>query len=224
MNRLVFDIECSGKDFDVLDEKTQESLLRYAQTPEEIKKEKEKTALWPVTGEIIAIGMLNIDTGNAKVYFCGDEENADEYEKEGVTYKMGNERHVLEWFWKDVVHFDQMITFNGRGFDAPYILFRSMVHDLMPSIDLMPYRYDARKHCDLADQLSYYGATRRFGLHLYMQALGLQSPKEAGVDGGAVPQLFKDKEYKKIAEYCMRDVYATAELFKKWEKIQQSNN
>lgn len=221
MNRLVFDIECTGKEFDTLDQESQKSLLRSAQSPEEIVDEKMKTALWPVTGQIVAIGMLNIDTKNAKVYFGGDTSKTNDYEKNDVIYKEGNEKEILTWFWQDITHFDQFITFNGRGFDAPYILFRSMVHDIVPTIDLMPYRYDARKHCDLADQLSYYGAARRFSLHLYMQALGVVSPKEAGVSGSDVPLLFRKGEYEKIADYCMRDVYATGELFKKWEKIQK---
>lgn len=220
MNRLVFDIECSGMVFDDLDEKSQESLLRHAHSQEEIEEEKKKTALWPVTGEVVAIGMLNIDTDNAKVYYCGDSADVQEENTNGVSYVRGDEKMILEWFWRDIAHFDQVITFNGRGFDAPYILFRSMVNNVVPTIDLMPYRYDTRKHCDLADQLSYYGATRRFSLHLYMQALGLTSPKDDGVVGSDVPQLFRDGEFKKIAQYCMRDVYATAELFKKWEKIQ----
>lgn len=224
MNRLVFDIECMGLEFDELDDITQHSLLSNCKNEKECEEAKERTSLWPVTGEIVAIGMLNLDTENSKVYFRGADGVTDEYEKDDVIYKMGSEKEILEWFWKDVQHFDQVITFNGRGFDVPYILFRSMVHEIKPTINLMPNRYgDYRTgfnfHLDLLDQLSYFGATRKFNLHMYSQALGIASPKEGGVSGLEVPRIFKEDKYELIADYCLRDVYATAELFKKWEVI-----
>ncbi len=226
INKMVFDIECIGVDWDSLDETSQHNLLRNCNGDTACEKEeKEKLALWPVTGEIVAIGMLNPDTQNAKVYFVGKEGDTEEYEKDGVAYKMGSEKDVLVWFFDDLKYFDQVITFNGRGFDAPYILFRAMVHGVTPTFDLMPNRYgDYRSgynaHLDLADQLSYYGSTRKFSLHLLTRALGITSPKEDGVDGQAVPRLFADGEYKTIAEYCMRDVYATEKLWRKWQAIQ----
>lgn len=224
MNRLVFDIECTGLDFDELDEITQHSFLNNCKDDKECDEAKERTSLWPVTGEIVAIGMLNIDTNNAKVYFRKNEGENDEYENDGIIYKIGSEKDILEWFWKDIQYFDQVITFNGRGFDAPYILFRSMVRGVKPTMNLMPNRYgDYRKgfnsHLDLLDQLSHYGATRKFSLHMYSQALGIVSPKEGGVSGLDVPRLFQESEFETIADYCMRDVYATAELFKKWEIV-----
>lgn len=222
MNRIVFDIECMGLDFENLDEITQHSFLNNCKDDEEREEAKKRTSLWPVTGEIVAIGMLNIDTDNAKVYFRGNEGENDEYEVDGVIYKIGSEKDILEWFWKDIQYFEQVITFNGRGFDAPYILFRSMVHGIKPTINLMPNRYgDYRtgfnSHLDLLDQLSHFGATRKFSLHMYSQALGIVSPKEGGVSGLDVPRLFNEGEYELIAKYCMRDVYATAELFRRWE-------
>lgn len=224
MNRLVFDIECVGVDFESLDDISQHSLLNNCKSEEECQKAKEGTALWPVTGKIVAIGMVNIDTNNAKIYFQGEEGKNEEYQKDGTTYKIGSEKEILEWFWKDVQYFDQIITYNGRGFDAPYILFRSMVHNLKPTINLMPNRYgDYRSgfnfHLDLLDQLSFFGATRKYSLHLICQALGITSPKEGGISGLEVPKLFKEKNFETIADYCMRDVFATGELFKKWEKM-----
>jgi len=36
------------------------------------------------------------------------------------------------------------------------------------------------------------------------QTFGIKNPKDEGVSGLEVNNLFKNKEYKKIAEYCMR--------------------
>ncbi len=106
------------------------------------------------------------------------------------------------------------------------MLIRSAVHKIKPTVNLMFNRYLSSqygpKHIDLLDQLSFYGAVRRKGnLHLYCQALGIKSPKAAGITGDDVGQLFKDKEYKKIAEYNSWDLIATAELYEVWKEYIQ---
>ncbi len=230
--RVVFDIECVGVDFDTLDEKSQHDLLRTARTEEEREAEKERTGLYPVTGMVVGIGMLNPDTNRGKMLFVVDEEyTRGQFHEDDVLYvPCADERTLLEHFWEDVAQYDQVISFNGRGFDAPYVIIRSLVQDIVPSINLMPYRYGDRSgfhaHLDLADQLSFYGAMRRFSLHLYTTAMGITSPKQQQedgtvIDGMAVQRLFEEREFETIARYCMRDVVATAQLYERWKRIAQ---
>ena len=81
----------------------------------------------------------------------------------------------------------------------------------------MRNQYAGIKHVDLLDQLSFYGAVRRKGsLHLYCNVFGIKSPKAEGVTGDDVGRLFKEKKYKKIAEYNSWDLTATCELYKRW--------
>lgn len=76
------------------------------------------------------------------------------------------------------------------------------------------------KHVDLLDQLSFYGSVRRKGgLHLWSRAFGIKSPKSEGVTGDDVQKMFQEKKYQQIAEYNIGDLYATRELFEKWEKF-----
>ena len=89
----------------------------------------------------------------------------------------------------------------------------------------MTYRYESEQygkiitHLDLLDRLTFFGAVRRKGgLHMWCRAFGIKSPKSEGVSGEDVAQLFKDKEYMKIAEYCFDDVLATEKLYEYWEK------
>ncbi len=226
MNRVVFDIECAGVSWDSLPEKSQKSLLRNCGKDEFcIQKEKESLALWPVTGKIITIAVLDTKTGEAQVFFDSKGKVKEDFLLDGVLYKSGDEKQILEWFFEFVKYVDQIVTFSGRRFDCPYIIFRSMVHGLRPSFDLMPNRYGNNRkgynpHLDLADQLSYFGGTRRFSLHLICEALNITSPKEEGIDGSQVEDFYNRGEYKKIARYCMRDVYATHELMKKWDGVQ----
>lgn len=239
MPKLIFDIETVGVEFDSLDEKSQELLLRFAETPEDIEAVKDGLGFSPLTGQVVAIGVLNPETGKGAVYFLDPEveiSNASGKDKSKSHYGAGSEKSVqyishkteeelLKSFWDASAHYDQFITFNGRGFDAPYLMIRSAINKIKPAKNLMTYRYESEQygktitHLDLLDRLTFFGAVRRKGgLHIWCRAFGIKSPKSEGVSGEDVAQLFKDKEYMKIAEYCFDDVLATEKLYEYWEK------
>jgi len=221
--KIVIDIETTGRDFDSLDEISRDYLLKYAQTDDEVKAVKEGMGFSPLTGEIIAIGMLNPDTNNGAVYFQSPELLQEPLKEEGIEYIPDTEAGILRKFWDAVRHYDQIITFNGRGFDAPFLMIRSAVHKIQPTKDLMPNRYHL-SHADLLDLLTFYGAVRRkFSLHMWCKVFGIESPKEEGVSGYEVHDLFQKQEYLTIAKYCVGDLYATKELFEYWEKYIRFN-
>jgi DNA polymerase elongation subunit (family B) len=216
--KIVIDIETVGKDFDSFDETTKEYLLKYAETEDDVKAAKEGLGFSPLTGEVVAIGMLNPDTGRGAVYYQSPDVLQKPLEEEGIEYVADTESGILRRFWETVRHYDQIITFNGRGFDAPFLLLRSAIHKIEPTKELMPNRYNL-SHCDLMDVLTFYGAVRRkFSLHMWCRAFGIKSPKEEGVSGHEVPELFKQQQYLTIARYCVGDLYATKALFEYWER------
>ena len=218
MSRIIFDIETSGKDFDSLEKSTQEYLLRWVETEDDIKDVKESLSFYPLTGEIITIGILNPDTDKGAVYFQSPETQIALFEENGIKFETGTEKGILEKFWNTVKSYKEIITFNGRGFDCPFILIRSAVHKIKPTKDLMPNRYNG-SHIDLLDQLTFYGAMwRRPKLHFATQAFGIESPKEGGMDGEQVPTAFAEGKYEEIARYCMADVVATKKLYEYWEE------
>ncbi len=217
--KLVIDIETIGKDFETLDDTSQEYILKFAETEEEIKAAKEGLSFSPLTGEIVAIGMLNPDTNRGAVYYQSPGIAQEPLDEEGIEYVADTEAGILLKFWEAVRHYDQIITFNGRGFDAPFLILRSAIHKIQPTKELMPSRYNL-SHCDLIDVLTFYGSVRRkFSLHMWCKAFGIKSPKEEGVTGHEVPDLFKEEQYLTIARYCVGDLYATKELFEYWEKF-----
>jgi nucleoside phosphorylase len=55
-------------------------------------------------------------------------------------------------------------------------------------------------------------------LDFYCKAFGIESPKSAGVTGSDVTAMLAEKKFRKIAEYCLRDVRATVELYKIWKE------
>lgn len=232
MSKLIFDIETIGEDFDSLDQDTQKSLTRWlkreAFSDEDYQAKmieiKNGLGFSPLTGVIVALGVLDVESNKGVVYYQAPGEKTEEVEKDGIKYKPTTEKEMLEKFWQGADKYNEFISFNGRTFDVPYLLIRSMVHNIRPSKDLMSNRYiNSQKynawHIDLLDQLSFYGAMQRKGnLHLYCRTFGIKSPKAEGITGDDVANLFKNKEYKKIAEYNSWDLRATRELYMKWDK------
>jgi hypothetical protein len=217
--KIVIDIETIGKDFESFDEMSQEYLLKYAETDEEIAEAKEALSFSPLTGEIVAIGMLNPDTDKGAVYFQAPDTPTEPFDEEGIQFAADTEEGILKRFWEAVRHYDQIITFNGRGFDAPFLMIRSAIHKLQPSKELMPNRYSSLSHVDLLDQLTFFGSVRRkFSLHMWCKAFGIKSPKEEGVTGHEVKSLFNEGRYTDIARYCVGDLHATKDLFEYWDK------
>ena len=218
MSRVVIDIETLGFPFESFDEVRQEYLLKFAETDAEREEAVQRLSLYPTTAQIIAIGMLNPDTNHGKVIFQSEERIDTFSEEEQVQFVSCSEEEILRQFWNDVTRYDQFVTFNGRGFDCPFLLLRSAILRIKPSRNLMPYRYEPSIHCDLLDQLTFYGATRKFSLDFYCKSFGIESPKSHGITGLDLGRLFGEKRFRDIADYCLGDVRATAELFRRWEE------
>lgn len=231
MAQLVIDIETIGENFDEMDGTTKEVLTHWikntAKSDEEFEKSlkdiKEGLGFSPLTGQIVAIGILDAEKGSGAVYFQSPDIVVQEFSENSIKYVPLSEKEILERFWEVSKKYDQFITFNGRCFDIPYIITRSAVHKIRPSKDLMSNRYlnsqrNGALHIDLYDQLSFYGAVRTKGsLHLWCRALGITSPKAQGVTGDDVAALFRNKQYLDIARYNVGDLYATRDLLKYWE-------
>ena len=169
---------------------------------------------------------LGSGPGNHAVYFRDNSGKLDKQTEKNIQYiPLSSEKEVLKEFWDTAQLYDQFVTFNGRGFDCPFLIVRSAVHKIKPTKNLMPNRYESGDygkiitHVDLLDRLTFFGSVRRKGnLHMWCQAFGIDSPKDKGITGDDVGQLYKDKKYLDIAQYCAGDLWATKELFNYWDK------
>jgi len=224
MSRIIFDIETVGKDFEALEGPVQEYMLRWAESEDDRKEVKESLSFYPLTGEVVTIGMLNPDTNKGVVYFQNNSDPQLPFEEEGLRYESGTEEEILRKFWDTIKTYDQFVTFNGRGFDCPFIMVRSAVHKIKPKRELMPNRY-GDTHIDLFDQLTFFGASRRkFSLDMWCRAFGIKSPKAGGITGYEVKDLYRAGRHTDIARYCAGDLRATSELLSVWEKYIRFSN
>lgn len=233
MSKLVFDIETIGEDFEALDETTKKALThwieRESQSPQETEKlfseVKNGLCFSPLTGQIVAIGVYDVEKDKGAVYFQAPETEISDSEDGNIKFRVLGEKEMLEQFWNLAQKYDEFISFNGRTFDVPFLLIRSAIHGIRPTKNLMANRYLSSqpknaRHIDLLDQITFYGAVRRKGsLHLFARAFGIESPKAAGVTGDQVGQLFAEKRFLEIAKYNVGDLLATKKLFEKWEKF-----
>jgi 3'-5' exonuclease len=229
MATVVFDIETSGFLPDTFDKAQFDYLMKGADKEEDEGKREEMRAelvkqlnLWPLTAQVVAIALLNVESGNGISLYCAEEETEIE-KKDGertFLYIGGDERKVLEKFWEYIARFDDFVTFNGRSFDCPFVMLRSAVLGIRPARDLMAgTRYNMMHHVDLLEELTYHGATRKFNLDFYCKVFGIESPKSHGITGYDINDYFRGKRYAEIAEYCMGDVVATAQLYRKWKDL-----
>ena len=228
MATLIFDIETVGERWDAFDAVTQTALSRWVTKTARSKSEeqallddlKANLGFSPLTGKIVAIGLYDKERHQGAVYYTGKGDEGDVPSGDFVL-KQRSEKEMLKEFWEGAKSYDTFVSFNGRSFDVPFLVHRSVSHGIRPSCNLMEGRYlnqqRSVRHVDLLDQLAFYGAVpRRGSLHLYCRAYGIESPKTEGVGGDDVAELFMQKRFRDIALYNARDVLATTELYEKW--------
>ncbi len=233
MATLVFDIETSALSLEHFDEAQQEYLFRdcekIADEPARAARRTEiqqQLNLWPFTAQVVCIAMLNAETARGQVLFtAADYEDAADEAGPVEFVACMDEAELLTAFWDVAKHYDAIVTFNGRGFDVPFVYLRSALLGVAISRkNWLGYRFQTEPHCDLAEQFTFYGvsgrdgAARRFNLDFYCKAFGVDSPKSHGVTGMDVNALLAAGHYREIAEYCLRDVRATVQLYQIWKE------
>src|ERR1019366_3436653 len=233
MAKLVFDIETSALPLEQFDEAQREYLFRESgKIADEAARAarraeiQQQFSLWPLTARIVCIAMLNADTQRGQVLFTAEDYEEEAGEAGPVEFvPCADEVEMLTAFWDVAKHYDAIVTFNGRGFDVPFAYLRSALLSVpVTRKDWLGYRFQTEPHCDLAEQFTFYGvsgrdgAARRFNLDFYCKAFGIESPKSHGVTGMDVNTLMAEGKFREIAEYCLRDVRATVELYRIWKE------
>jgi 3'-5' exonuclease len=233
MAKLVFDIETSALPLENFDEVQREYLLREAEKiPDEAARATKREevlrqfSLWPFTAQVVCVAMLNAESQRGQVLFLAEDFDDEATEGEPVKFvPCADEAELLSAFWDVAKHYDEIVTFNGRGFDVPFLYLRSAALNVpISKKNWLGYRFATEPHCDLAEQFTFYnvsgrdGAARKFNLDFYCKAFGIDSPKSHGVTGMDVSTLLAEKKFREIAEYCLRDVRATVELYRVWKE------
>lgn len=128
---------------------------------------------------------------------------------------VGEEREILRRLAAALEQLPTLITYNGRTFDLPVIIQRSIANRIAQRWYFEDrdyrYRYSTLKHIDVCDEISDHGAARAVPLDAMSRLVG--QPGKAGVDGRDVERLVAAGELERVRAYCLDDVRQTALLF-----------
>ena len=209
---MVFDIETIGKKFDELDEKEQEYLLNNLEMDEDEDVAKKKTALYSIFGKVCAIACYNPASQKGAVLIISNKELVPE--KANYTYYVyEDEKSLLEAFWVMATQYEKFVTYNGENFDFPYLMNRSGINRVK-----IPFIANKRWSDNFIDLQQKFRQGRAFKLEMLCKAFGIENPKEAGVSGALVSELFDKMEYNKISDYVARDAFSTSRLYQIWRE------
>jgi predicted PolB exonuclease-like 3'-5' exonuclease len=127
-----------------------------------------------------------------------------------------SEPELLRAFWTLASQASCVVSYNGRGFDVPFLVGRSLIHGVPVRVDLQSSPYSLRPHLDLFNVLSSGGGYGRgpASLDVVCWALGLSSPKES-MDGSMVASTYARGDVAQIALYNAGDVRATTGVFQR---------
>lgn len=129
-----------------------------------------------------------------------------------------DEGNVLRTFWAACrdVGADPIVTWNGQ-FDLRFLVVRSLLHGLTPTIDVAPLfkRYTYSPHFDVKAALLQEWGSRVAGegLDEWAKFFGLVDGKLAS--GKEVYQMFLDGRHDAIRQYCSQDVALTSALYER---------
>lgn len=197
---LVVDIETIGPGRGQLSPRAMELLMRDATTADEREDVRDRFALDPCTGRIVCIGVYWIEVDRSRAYFQREE------------------LELLANFWSDIAQIrpTRFVTFNGKSFDFPYILVRSAILGAPAprDIQLDTRRFSTERHFDVREALTNYDRYRRGTLEYFCEVFGVPSPK-TDLDGSRIGEYFEAGRLEEIANYCLADCKATAELYRR---------
>lgn len=130
------------------------------------------------------------------------------------------EKRTLEVFWEEVAReAGQVVTWNGQ-WDLRFIVVRSLVHGITPSVPQATVRSWFRKyasfpHFDCRAILTNWEPYKAGeGLAEWSEFFGVDG-KAAGMSGADVYPLYQEGNFEAIEAYCVQDVAATKALYAK---------
>ncbi len=166
-----------------------------------------KTALDPAEGELVAIGYALEDEDPCCLVRTKGEDERAFLERAIAAVDAVVDRAIYTAPDGTAWPADVYLVAHNASFDIGYLLRRSWVHGLRIPRWLPGPR--AREGKDYGCTMAMWAGLRgTISLDRLCRALGVPSPKAAGVDGAMVYDLWADGRLDNIAAYCKADVEA----------------
>ncbi len=194
----------------------------------------------PYVSLLISFSLFFLEENVGYVFYMAEE---DKKEKSNITVDSRNietlytslsikdgllsaEKRLLEVLWEQLKDVDMLITFHGRDFDMEFIKIRTILQGIkhvaffkyFPSKNQSYYSKN-QNHIDLKEVFNV--GRNNYSLNFIAKRLNLSIDK-SDMDGSKVRDAFLNKEYKKVAEYNLRDAIITGMLYERVKDYIQS--
>lgn len=171
-------------------------------------------SLSPLFGQVVSLAFMDGEDPDGEVWALAVPPASGVTEPTPPWLELVPERELLQAFWLMAAQADVVVTFNGRNFDVPFLIGRSLVHGIPARVDLVGRPYDIRPHLDLYNVIRTGRSMGPASLEAVCWALGVESPK-AGMDGAGVAPAYAEGRIVEIAEYNRGDVRATTSVYQR---------
>lgn len=134
-----------------------------------------------------------------------------------TVYAEENEADVVRALWDHIAEQNgEIITFNGLGFDVPFLLTRSLILGVKPTVPLSTIRswgkrYSYGPHYDLRAILGGFDSRASGTLTDWARALGIECSDTT--KGSDVYAMYQAKDFDGIAAHAKSDVEITRALY-----------
>lgn len=192
--------------------------LTYAQQVKDNKKKAiGKAALSPVCAQLLCLGITKVEqTGPEHMFLVQDK---------SVT---NPEQWLLKRLSMEISEFAKRkfkyVTFNGRNFDFPFLMFRAAVHGIPLNLPISPYN-GRDNHIDLFVHLNkisnmsmLYNGWQMIALKKWLEYFGLGTKLSIAAGEIDLKKCFEENRIAELEAYTMKDVNQTYELYKKFEE------
>ena len=127
----------------------------------------------------------------------------------------GEEKKILEEWWKVAAKGDCFIGHNIMEFDLRFIYKRSIVNRIKPSTKHLNLSFARYRNYPIFDTMKEWEkwSNSYIALDALAKILQLPSSKDGGIKGSQVFDFFLAGKYKEIYEYCKRDVQLTRQVY-----------
>lgn len=179
----------------------------------ETEEQYRKTACDANLGRILCIGYAEQDETGAVI-----ERGCFGWREETGDFELAEEV-ILAEFWQYLrgfnTHRDLIVGHNILDFDLPFIVQRSIIQNVRPTVDFYFGKY---KNAPIFDTMHVWDCWKWGGktsLKKLAYALGLECPKADDIDGSKIYDAFIEERFEEIHKYCLRDVETTRNAWRK---------
>lgn len=184
---LVLDIETTPVDFE------DRAVIDY------LIRKKSDRSYHPFFAKVIAIGIKR-------------------QKEDPIVWAGADEKAILDDFWEYIADNRPglYVTFNGMGFDLPFLSVRSMINGVRPTdnVNVNKWRMMEGNHFDIMVALTDKWGITWVAFDITCKVMGIDLPEDA-VRGYQIPDLHAREDWDTIRRHNLQDLELTEKLFQR---------